>query len=206
MTWTRPRKIADAVLYEGYVLWPYSPSATKNQRRWTFGGVYPQAHTDAASRRPLADADRVPASRAPSARSTCRVRFLHVVERRVPRGDGEPVDELTVGDEHHVSWDEATEREVHGRRTGPRRDRDPGRRERRSCCAGGAIGALAGSGARRGSVEVARRAARRGLHRVTVRDREHDAVRTATTARRRCGRRSARRTRSCTRRAASSCR
>ena len=40
--WTRSRKIADAVLYEGYVLWPYSRSATKNQRRWTFGGVYPR--------------------------------------------------------------------------------------------------------------------------------------------------------------------
>ena len=35
------RAIADAVLYEGYLLWPYSRSALKNQRRWTFGGVYP---------------------------------------------------------------------------------------------------------------------------------------------------------------------
>ena len=35
------RQIADAVLYEGYLLWPYRRSATKNQRRWTFGGVYP---------------------------------------------------------------------------------------------------------------------------------------------------------------------
>ena len=37
------RAIADAVLYEGYVLWPYRRSALKNQRRWTFGGVYPAA-------------------------------------------------------------------------------------------------------------------------------------------------------------------
>ena len=36
------RAIADAVLYEGYVLWPYRRSALKNQRRWTFGGVYPR--------------------------------------------------------------------------------------------------------------------------------------------------------------------
>ncbi len=28
------RAIADAVLYEGYVLWPYRASALKNQRRW----------------------------------------------------------------------------------------------------------------------------------------------------------------------------
>jgi len=41
------RRIADAVLYEGYLLWPYRRSALKNQRRWTFGGVYPRAHSEA---------------------------------------------------------------------------------------------------------------------------------------------------------------
>jgi len=39
--------IADAVLYEGYMLWPYRPSALKNQRRWTFGCVFPPAWSDA---------------------------------------------------------------------------------------------------------------------------------------------------------------
>jgi hypothetical protein len=33
--------IARAVLYEGYLLYPYTRSAAKNQVRWTFGGVYP---------------------------------------------------------------------------------------------------------------------------------------------------------------------
>src|SRR4051812_35912855 len=37
------RKIADAVLYEGYILWPYRRSALKNSQRWTFGGVYRRA-------------------------------------------------------------------------------------------------------------------------------------------------------------------
>ena len=41
------RAIADAVLYEGYALWPYTRSALKNQRRWTWGGVYPPAHAAA---------------------------------------------------------------------------------------------------------------------------------------------------------------
>ena len=41
------RRIADAVLYEGYILWPYRRSALKNQRRWTFGGVYPETHAAA---------------------------------------------------------------------------------------------------------------------------------------------------------------
>jgi hypothetical protein len=39
------RTIADAVLYEGYMLWPYRPSALKNRRRWTFGCVFPPAWT-----------------------------------------------------------------------------------------------------------------------------------------------------------------
>jgi hypothetical protein len=37
------RAIADAVLYEGYLLWPYRASALKNQRRFTFGSVFPEA-------------------------------------------------------------------------------------------------------------------------------------------------------------------
>ncbi|MFL5820327.1 MAG: hypothetical protein ACJ76S_06545 [Solirubrobacteraceae bacterium] len=110
------RRIADAVLYEGYVLWPYRRSAIKNQRRWTFGGVYPEAH--AAAR----DGDD------PSTMQTqcllegdgdtaldVGVRFLHVVERQVLRAGAtglEPVDELEVADQRHLSWQEATEREL----------------------------------------------------------------------------------------------
>src|SRR5919205_54255 len=41
------KKIAEAVLYEGYILWPYRRSAIKNQQRWTFGGVYPRAYSEA---------------------------------------------------------------------------------------------------------------------------------------------------------------
>jgi len=37
------RTLADAVMYEGYMLWPYTPGALKNQRRWTFGCVFPPA-------------------------------------------------------------------------------------------------------------------------------------------------------------------
>jgi len=39
-------KIAQAVLYEGYVLYPYRPSV-KNTVRWTFGGIYPRAWSEA---------------------------------------------------------------------------------------------------------------------------------------------------------------
>jgi hypothetical protein len=109
------RRIADAVLYEGYILWPYSRSATKNQRRWTFGGVYPRAHSEGRDDDPwlmrtecLLEADR-------DTRVEVRVRFLHVVERQVMSAGGgrpEPVEELTVAGERHLTWDEAVEREV----------------------------------------------------------------------------------------------
>jgi len=39
---TLVQRIADAVLYEGYILYPYRPSV-KNRQRWTFGGLYPEA-------------------------------------------------------------------------------------------------------------------------------------------------------------------
>jgi hypothetical protein len=37
-------RIADAVLYEGYLLYPYRPTAIKNRRRFNFGVVYPQGY------------------------------------------------------------------------------------------------------------------------------------------------------------------
>ena len=85
------RAIADAVLYEGYLLWPYRRTALKNQRRWTFGGVFPRAfserHPDDRWRMRtdvvLHGSDEVDVT----------VRFLHVVVRE----DG---------------WEEAVEREL----------------------------------------------------------------------------------------------
>ena len=108
-------KIADAVLYEGYVLWPYSKSATKNQRRWTFGGVYPEAHSDQHPDDACVMQTECLLEGGAECTLDVRVRFLHVVARDVARAGAhglERVEELTVGDEHHVSWDEATEREV----------------------------------------------------------------------------------------------
>lgn len=41
------QEIANAVLYEGYLLYPYRQSAIKNRQRWTFGVVYPQEYSEA---------------------------------------------------------------------------------------------------------------------------------------------------------------
>ena len=35
------RRVADAVLYEGYLLYPYRSSSAKNQVRWQFGVLSP---------------------------------------------------------------------------------------------------------------------------------------------------------------------
>lgn len=106
------RRLADAVLYEGYLLWPYNKSALKNQQRFTFGGVYPPAWEDHSSMQAqvLLEAER-------DAEVEVRVRFLHMVARQVfedgPSGaPAKAVEELEAGGERWVSWDEAVEREV----------------------------------------------------------------------------------------------
>jgi hypothetical protein len=41
-------QIANAVLYEGYILYPYRPSAVKNQQRFNFGVLYPREYCELA--------------------------------------------------------------------------------------------------------------------------------------------------------------
>ncbi|MBX3162694.1 MAG: hypothetical protein KF773_42425 [Deltaproteobacteria bacterium] len=47
MSFERAKGLADAVLMEGYALYPYRASATKNRYRWTFGVVAPRAWSEA---------------------------------------------------------------------------------------------------------------------------------------------------------------
>ena len=81
-------KIAATVLYEGYVLWPYRRSAQKNQRRWTFGGVYPRAYSEAEGGNDpwLMQTQCLVVGESPTVE--VKVRFLHVVERKVGRYAG----------------------------------------------------------------------------------------------------------------------
>lgn len=107
-------KIARTCLYEGYLLWPYRRSALKNRRRWTFGGVFPASNA-ALLGEPARMSTQVLLETGPDTTVTVRVRFLHLVDRRVHREgpDGpEPLEELTVGDRRYLSWQETTEREV----------------------------------------------------------------------------------------------
>jgi hypothetical protein len=41
------RRIAAAVLFEGYLLYPYRASSVKNRHRWNFGVLYPRAYAEA---------------------------------------------------------------------------------------------------------------------------------------------------------------
>ena len=110
------KKIAEAVLYEGYILWPYRRSAKKNQQRWTFGGVYPRAYSEARGEDdPWIMQTQCPLSGDEESAIEVRVRFLHVTERKVGVIKGETlefVEELRVGGELYLPWDEATEREI----------------------------------------------------------------------------------------------
>ncbi len=81
------RQIADAVLYEGHVLWPYRPSALKNRQRWTFGGVYPPAYARATGDRSRVSFECLVEGAAPQL--DVEVRFLEV--------DSDGASERTVG-------------------------------------------------------------------------------------------------------------
>jgi hypothetical protein len=74
------RKIADALLYEGHMLFPYRRSALKNRQRWTFGGVYPPAYAEATSERSRVFCECLLEGDAPSVE--VEVRFLHGTEER----------------------------------------------------------------------------------------------------------------------------
>ncbi len=128
------RTVADAVLYEGYLLYPYRATSSKNQSRWQFGVLGPPdaaaaglgEEPDLAAQMVLVD----PGS-AVAASVAVRVRFLQLqtrsLERAVDphlgsrssgnvRGEGlddfEPVAEMTVDGLRMFGWDEAVEHEV----------------------------------------------------------------------------------------------
>jgi hypothetical protein len=47
MNFASVEKIAAAVLYEGYILYPYRATAIKNRQRWNFGTLYPRIYAEA---------------------------------------------------------------------------------------------------------------------------------------------------------------
>ena len=113
MTIEAARAVADAVLYEGYLLYPYRASAAKNRSRWQFGVLGPPA---AASPAFAEDSRMVMRCLLPSAvRSgsvTIHLRFLQLQTRQVLDADCRPVPSLRLADETVLTWDEAVEHEL----------------------------------------------------------------------------------------------
>jgi hypothetical protein len=119
-------KIAKAVLYEGYMLYPYRPSSVKNQQRWNFGVLCPQSYCEAQKD-----------SEAWTMQTEClveagsqttleiRVRFLQLMARSVGEvnkplselapgaaPDFHPVERLALNGRVYQPWQEAIEREL----------------------------------------------------------------------------------------------
>jgi hypothetical protein len=103
-------KIAAAILYEGYILYPYRPSAIKNRQRWNFGTLYPRRYAE--EQRP-AEPFRLTAEclvmTEENARLDVRVRFLQLVRQQQ---SGIPADAETLRrpSDPSLEWDEAVER------------------------------------------------------------------------------------------------
>ena len=119
-------KIAEAVLYEGYMLYPYKPSSVKNQQRWNFGVLCPRSYCEQeqGSEAWMMQTECLVKAN-PSTRLTVKVRFLQLVQRSIGKlrapGREEPegtepqldlTDRLEVDGRIFQSWQEAIEREV----------------------------------------------------------------------------------------------
>jgi len=115
--------VANAVLYEGYVLYPYRASSGKNRVRFQFGVVAPRRYADTGGSDPwemqtecLIEGGEPGAS----PRLDLRVRFLQLQARTVEEvealaGGGvsfRPVGFLDLEGERLMTWDEGVERHL----------------------------------------------------------------------------------------------
>jgi hypothetical protein len=118
-------KIAKAVLYEGYMLYPYRPSSVKNQQRWNFGVLCPRSYSEAQKgSEAWTMQTEVLLEGGPLTGIEVRIRFLQLVARTVGEPTEEtgdllpvatpsfrPVDRLEVNGRVYQTWQEAIERE-----------------------------------------------------------------------------------------------
>ena len=116
------RTVADAVLYEGYLLYPYRASSAKNRSRWQFGVLGPPGAAEAGvgeassmSMQCLLDTGAGEQTGRQAGSVAVRLRFLQLQVRTVEKRDGDgyrAVEELTVDETTWLSWDEAAEQEL----------------------------------------------------------------------------------------------
>ena len=99
------RRIADAVLYEGYILYPYRASAAKNRSRWQFGVVMAPGYAAADPSESSFSQTECVLEHTGQPELQIILRFLHVQRRSTERPAG-----LAPG--AAGTWDEAVEREI----------------------------------------------------------------------------------------------
>jgi len=122
----RVEKIANAVLYEGYILYPYRSSSVKNQQRWNFGALCPPAYSEAQGGTESCHMQtECLVEGVERATLDVKVRFLHLLSREVGQlttplpelrevvePDFQTVAAMEVGGQIYQTWQEAVEREV----------------------------------------------------------------------------------------------
>ncbi|MGW1173808.1 hypothetical protein ACWD4P_08790 [Kitasatospora sp. NPDC002543] len=108
------RQIADAVLLEGYVLYPYRASAAKNRLRWQFGVLVPPEYTAQGGEHSHQRTECVTEAR-DGDRLAVELRFLRVQRRTVEKATAagfESVERLELADRDLVEWDEGAEERI----------------------------------------------------------------------------------------------
>jgi hypothetical protein len=110
------RKVADAILYEGYLLYPYHKSAQKNQARFQFGVLMPPGYALVDPHEPSSSQTECLLECRDDTKIEVLVRFLQLQRRLAQRVSPESDELHDVGTLHvdgveYTSWDEATERE-----------------------------------------------------------------------------------------------
>jgi hypothetical protein len=126
MNLSAAEQIAKAVLYEGYMLYPYRPSSVKNQQRWNFGVLYPQSYSEAQEMvDPCVSQTQCLVRGSVFPAVEIKVRFLQIIERTIGRllhpvaqwpeetmPEFDIVPDLSAGGRVFRPWQEAAEREI----------------------------------------------------------------------------------------------
>lgn len=116
MNFEHVRKVADAVLLEGYVLYPYRASAPKNRYRWQFGVLVPKAHGESdPSERWWAELQCLVEGRIEDISIRGFLRFLQLRKRTLEKMEGDrlaPAEGLVAGKSLLVPWEEGDVREI----------------------------------------------------------------------------------------------
>ncbi len=108
------RTVADAVLYEGYLLYPYRASSGKNQARWQFGVLGPPGAAQAGfGEEPSMSIQCLLRQRDAQTSVQVHLRCLQLqvrqIQARDSNGEFQSVADLAVNGRSVLSWEEAVE-------------------------------------------------------------------------------------------------